>query len=219
MRGRLDISSRMRIDCAVEYAPASWEIQCEIQSHWPVKRSPAPFANSIKAPNNEPASKLCVEWPVAMEQDKLEQLAQRIYDEAHALCELPAMGEVVNRMTILYGPPRIHPDLALVSFQGGAEDPWPSPKTCRNGYSTWTILTSSAVFAALFRASRLVGHTRIEHCCTGRGVSRSAGARCPEMDGQDRASRRVAEVFVTLGTAAIAGHAAQGSSRIRQIRQ
>ena len=64
-----------------------------------------------------------------MEQDKLEQLAQRIYDEAHARCELPAMGEVVNRMTILYGPLRIHPDLALVSFQGGAEDPQPSPKT------------------------------------------------------------------------------------------
>ena len=64
-----------------------------------------------------------------MKQDDLERLAQRAYDEAQELCKQPGMGEVVKRMTILYGPPRLRPDLALVSFQGGAEDPSPSPTT------------------------------------------------------------------------------------------
>ncbi|MYG28007.1 MAG: hypothetical protein F4213_18635 [Boseongicola sp. SB0677_bin_26] len=64
-----------------------------------------------------------------MEQYKLEHLTQQAYDEAHELCLRPGMGEVVNRMTVLYGPPRARPDLALISFQGGAEDPTPSLTT------------------------------------------------------------------------------------------
>ena len=41
----------------------------------------------------------------------------------------PGMGEVVNRMSILFGPPLLHADLALISYQGGGEDPSPSPTT------------------------------------------------------------------------------------------
>ena len=64
-----------------------------------------------------------------MNQDRLEQLAQQAYDEARALRDQHDMGEVVGRMTILYGPPLLRPDLALISFQGGAEDPSPSLRT------------------------------------------------------------------------------------------
>ena len=64
-----------------------------------------------------------------MNQNQLRQLTQQAYDEAHTLREQPGMGEVVGRMTLLYGPPQLHPDLALVSFQGGAEDPSPSLRT------------------------------------------------------------------------------------------
>ena len=64
-----------------------------------------------------------------MNQDRLEHLAQQAYDETRALRERSCMGEVVGRMTILYGPPKLRPDLALISFQGGAEDPSPSSWT------------------------------------------------------------------------------------------
>ena len=64
-----------------------------------------------------------------MNQDRLEQLAQQAYDEARALRERSGMEEVVGRMTILYGPPLLRSDLALISFQGGGGDPSPSPRT------------------------------------------------------------------------------------------
>ena len=65
-----------------------------------------------------------------MDQDNLEKLVQRAYEEMFALCKLPRMGAVVeNKMTMLYGPPMMRPDLALVSFQGGAEDKSPQLTT------------------------------------------------------------------------------------------
>ena len=65
-----------------------------------------------------------------MDQDRLEKLVRQAYEEMFALRKLPGMGAVVkNKMTMLYGPPMMRPDLALVSFQGGSEDKSPQLTT------------------------------------------------------------------------------------------
>ena len=58
------------------------------------------------------------------EQRELEQLAQCMYDEA-----FNRLDEVASKITVLYGPPLVRPDVFLVSFQGGLEDSSPSCRT------------------------------------------------------------------------------------------
>ena len=58
------------------------------------------------------------------EQRELEQLAQCMYDEAFSRLDGAA-----SKITMLYGPPLVRPDVFLVSFQGGGEDRSPSCRT------------------------------------------------------------------------------------------
>ncbi|MYG12318.1 MAG: hypothetical protein F4171_05920 [Gammaproteobacteria bacterium] len=62
-------------------------------------------------------------------QQELERLACQMYSETFKLLEEPELKEVAkHRVTAMYGPPMVRPDLALVSFQGGAGDDSPSGK-------------------------------------------------------------------------------------------
>jgi hypothetical protein len=60
----------------------------------------------------------------------LKQTAEQAYAATHELAGRANMAEVVTGgMTILYGPPIEHPDLFIVSFQGGGASP--------TVYDTW----------------------------------------------------------------------------------
>ena len=58
---------------------------------------------------------------------ELKRLARRMYRETFERLEAPSLQAVVkHKITILYGPPMVRPDLFLLSFQGGAGDDSPS---------------------------------------------------------------------------------------------
>ena len=56
------------------------------------------------------------------EQDELERLARCMYEEAFSRLKERRAREVASKITVLYGPPLVRPDVFLVSFQGGGED-------------------------------------------------------------------------------------------------
>ena len=63
-------------------------------------------------------------------QKELERLAKRMYDEVFQRLEDPALQAVVkDKVTVMFGPPMVRPDVAIVSFQGGAGDRSPSRRT------------------------------------------------------------------------------------------
>ena len=62
-------------------------------------------------------------------QQELEQLVQRMYRETMERLEDPCWSKVAQKVTLLYGPPMVLPDVFLVSFQGGGGDPSPSLRT------------------------------------------------------------------------------------------
>ena len=62
-------------------------------------------------------------------QKELKQLAQRMYCETMERLEDPCWGKVTQKVTLLYGPPMVRPDVFLVSFQGGGGDPSCSLRT------------------------------------------------------------------------------------------
>ena len=64
-----------------------------------------------------------------MNQQELEQLAARMYCETMERLEDPCWSKVAQKVTLLYGPPMVRPDVFLVSFQGGEEDRSPSRRT------------------------------------------------------------------------------------------
>ncbi|MDE0364793.1 MAG: hypothetical protein OXP09_04395 [Gammaproteobacteria bacterium] len=54
---------------------------------------------------------------------QVERLARQMYDETFERINEPRLGEVVrDKVTVMYGPPMVRPDLAIVSFQGGGGD-------------------------------------------------------------------------------------------------
>ena len=54
---------------------------------------------------------------------QVERLARQMYDETFERLDDPRLREVVrDKVTVMYGPPMVRPDLALVSFQGGGGD-------------------------------------------------------------------------------------------------
>lgn len=54
---------------------------------------------------------------------QVECLARQMYGETFERLDDPRLREVVrDKVTVMYGPPMVRPDLALVSFQGGAGD-------------------------------------------------------------------------------------------------
>lgn len=63
------------------------------------------------------------------EQDKVKRLAKCMYRETMRRLDDPGCGEFVRKVTLLYGPPMVRPDVFLVSFQGGGEDQKPSRRT------------------------------------------------------------------------------------------
>ena len=63
-------------------------------------------------------------------QRDLERLASRMYNEVFRCLEDPLLrGVVKDKVTAMFGPPMMRPDIALVSFQGGAGDQSPSRRT------------------------------------------------------------------------------------------
>ena len=63
------------------------------------------------------------------EQHELEQLAKCMYKEAFSRLDERRAREVASKITVLYGPPLVRPDVFLVSFQGGGKDSSPSRRT------------------------------------------------------------------------------------------
>ena len=63
------------------------------------------------------------------EQQELEQLAQCMYRETMERRKDLRWMEVAQKVTLLYGPPMMRPDVFLVSFQGGGKDRSPSRET------------------------------------------------------------------------------------------
>ena len=61
--------------------------------------------------------------------ERLERLAERMYRETFERLEDPCWSKDVEKVTLLYGPPMVRPDVFLVSFQGAGEDPSPSRPT------------------------------------------------------------------------------------------
>ena len=59
-----------------------------------------------------------------IQQEKLERLARVMYKKTCKRTKDPDWAGVLhnNKVTLLYGPPMVRPDVALVSFQGGCED-------------------------------------------------------------------------------------------------
>ena len=60
---------------------------------------------------------------------RLERLAECMYRETFERLEDPCWSKDVGKVTLLYGPPMVRPDVFLVTFQGGGEDPSPSCRT------------------------------------------------------------------------------------------
>ena len=63
------------------------------------------------------------------EQEEVERLAGCMYRETIERLDDPRWAEVAQKVTLLYGPPMVRPDVFLVSFQGGGEDQSPSRRT------------------------------------------------------------------------------------------
>lgn len=63
------------------------------------------------------------------EQEEVERLAKCMYRETMERLDDPRWAEVAQKVTLLYGPPMVRPDVFLVSFQGGGEDQSPSRPT------------------------------------------------------------------------------------------
>lgn len=61
--------------------------------------------------------------------ERLDRLAECMYRETFERLEDPCWSKDVGKVTLLYGPPMVRPDVFLVSFQGGGEDPSPSCQT------------------------------------------------------------------------------------------
>ena len=61
--------------------------------------------------------------------ERLERLAERMYRETFERLEDPLWSKDVGKVTLLYGPPMVRPDVFLVSFQGGGGDSSPSCRT------------------------------------------------------------------------------------------
>lgn len=61
--------------------------------------------------------------------ERLERLAECMYRETFERLEDPCWSKDVEKVTLLYGPPMVRPDVFLVSFQGAGEDPSPSRRT------------------------------------------------------------------------------------------
>lgn len=62
-------------------------------------------------------------------QQEIERLARCMYRETMERLKRPRWKQVTQKLTLLYGPPMMRPDVFLVSFQGGGEDNSPSRKT------------------------------------------------------------------------------------------
>ena len=75
-----------------------------------------------------PASHACAGNQVASRQT-IRVLAESMYRETFERLENPRWCEVVQKVTLLYGPPMVRPDVFLVSFQGGGGDTSPSRRT------------------------------------------------------------------------------------------
>ena len=151
-----------------------------------------------------------------MDQDRLEKLVRQAYEEMFALRKLPGMGAVVkNKMTMLYGPPMMRPDLALVSFQGGSEDKSPQ-------LTTWPeqllYLNDPYRFGpespTSFQGCGNLRNITIKHhcvCCSVPGGGFSGGW---QMDAPDGSVGGVAQVFLRLGKAAVASNATSRDYRV-----
>lgn len=64
------------------------------------------------------------------DQQGLERLARQMYDETFRRLDDSRLNKVVkHKITVMYGPPMVRPDLALVSFQGGGGDRSPSVRS------------------------------------------------------------------------------------------
>ena len=63
------------------------------------------------------------------EQEEVKRLARCMYRETMERLDDPRWAEVAQKVTLLYGPPMVRPDVFLVSFQGGGEDQSPSRRT------------------------------------------------------------------------------------------
>lgn len=67
---------------------------------------------------------------VPVDQQAVEQLARRMYEETLLRLDDSRLRKVVeHKITVMYGPPLVRPDLALVSFQGGGGDLSPSARS------------------------------------------------------------------------------------------
>ena len=63
-------------------------------------------------------------------QKELERLARQMYEETfRPLDDLRMRRVVKHKITAMFGPPMVRPDVALVSFQGGGGDAEPSQRT------------------------------------------------------------------------------------------
>ena len=61
------------------------------------------------------------------EHNELKRLAMRMYEETWRRIDDPRWEAVVgSKVTVLFGPPMVRPDVVVVSFQGGGEDQSPS---------------------------------------------------------------------------------------------
>ena len=88
---------------------------------------PAQVRSSLATAGQADDSDRADDLPV--EQRELEHLAKRMYEEVFRRLEDPVLGEVVkDKVTVMFGPPMVRPDVAIVSFQGGAGDHSPSPR-------------------------------------------------------------------------------------------
>lgn len=64
------------------------------------------------------------------DQQGVERLARQTYDETFRRLDDSRLEKVVkHKITVMYGPPMVRPDLALVSFQGGGGDRSPSARS------------------------------------------------------------------------------------------
>ena len=81
---------------------------------------------------------------------QVERLARQMYDETFERLDDPQLREVVrDKVTVMYGPPMVRPDLALVSFQGGGGD---RMETARSWPERLLYLDDEFVFGRTLRS-------------------------------------------------------------------
>ena len=87
---------------------------------------------------------------------QIERLARQMYDETFERLDDPWLREIVrDKVTVMYGPPMVRPDLALVSFQGGGGD---RMETARSWPERLLYLDDEFVFGrTLRRQCKLAG--------------------------------------------------------------